>query len=86
MRVRIDFVDHSETFSVDLDQRSRFMGKFVTPGAEKSFGEFELLVAMCKSAIVFLFAALICEVTWIEPHRKLFVILTKIPLPVERNI
>ena len=37
---------------VDLDQCSCFMGRFVTPGAEQSFGEFDFLVTVCKLAIV----------------------------------
>ena len=52
MRVRVGFVDHAESFSVDLDQCYRFMGEFVIPGAEKSFGEFDFLAAMCELAIV----------------------------------
>ena len=52
VRVGVDAVDHSEGFSIDLDQCSCFMGKFVTPGAEQSFGEFDFLVAVRKSAIV----------------------------------
>ena len=52
LRVGVDAVGHPEGFSVDLDQCSCFMGKFVTPGAEQSFGDFDFLVAKCKSAIV----------------------------------
>ena len=86
LRVGTDAVDHSEGFSIDLDQCSCFMGEFVTPGAEQSFGEFGFLFAMRESAIVSLLTTLVCEVTWVEPHRGLLVIVTKIAVLIERNI
>ena len=86
LRVLIDAVDHSESFSVDLGQCSCFMGKFVTPGAEQSFCNCDFLVAVCKSAIVSLFAALVCEATGVEPHRRLLAIVTKVPVSIERDI
>ena len=63
-----------EGFSVDLDQCSCFMGEFVAPGAEQSFGEFDFLATMYESATVSQCAALVSKVAWVEPHRKLFVI------------
>ena len=74
LRVRIDAVDYAGSFSVDFDQCSGFVGKIVTPFAEHSFCHFDFLSAMCESTIVSFIAALIHEVTWVEPHRWLLVI------------
>ena len=85
LRVLVDAVDHSESFSVDLDQCSCFVGKIVTPGSEQLLCDFDFLVAVCESAIV-PFAALVGGVTWVEPHRGLFVIVTEVSVSIERNI
>ena len=52
LQVGIDAVDHSEGFSIDLDQCSCFMREFVTPSTEQSFGELGFLIAMRKSVTV----------------------------------
>ena len=85
LRVGVDAADHSEGFSIDLDQCPCFRRKFVTPGAEQSFGEFCFSLAVRKSATVSLLTTLVCEVTWVEPHRGLLVVVTKIPVLVERD-
>ena len=86
LRIRIDLTDHAEGFSVDLDQCSCFMGGFVAPGAEQSFGEFNFLVAMYESTIVSFCAILFSPVAWVEPHRKLFVVVAKVFIFVEWNV
>ena len=57
----------------------------MTPGAEQSFGELGFMSAVGKSATVSLLTTLVCEVTWVEPHRGLFVIVTKISVLVEKG-
>ena len=86
LRVRIDAVDHTESFSVDFDQCSGFAGKIMSPLAEHSFCHFELLFAVCESSIASFVTALVREVTWVEPHRWLFVIVTEISFGVEWNV
>ena len=86
LQVRIDAVDHAERFSVDFDQCPSFAGKVVTPLAEYSFCHIEFLFAVCESTVVSFTTAFVREVTWVEPHRWLLVVVTEIPFGVEWNV
>ena len=82
----MDAVDHSEGFSVDFDQCSGFPGVVVTPLAEHSFSHIEFLFAACESTVVSFTTVLVREVTWVEPHRWLFVIVKEISFGVEWDV
>ena len=58
----------------------------MTPLAELSFSHIEFLFAVCESTVVSFTTVLVREVSWVEPHRWLFVTVTEISFGVEWNV